>query len=200
MEHGKPRWEWRTFGPSFGPAESRIRKLPTVSTSEHSDLYILSELSNDTITIRDNQIKVKAPLRQNAGGLEQRATVFTAEFPLLLPDIAILYKFFGLPLPWLEKDSYSYQELLDDVIKPCAWLSLARVERKRFRFNLQGADIDLCEISIAGIETRSMALRCHEVGQLVQLVKDLGLDEYKCETLIRAVKRVMDVPWYIAEI
>jgi hypothetical protein len=199
MDHGAPCWEWRTFGPSFGSAETRIRKLPVESAGEHSDLFVLSERSNDIITIRDGKIKVKSPLRQNAEGLEQRARIFEAEFPLGVIDISLLYKMFGLPMPWLEADRYDYQPFLDDIVKPCGWLSLARVNRARQRFTLQGAEIKLCEVSIAGIDTRSLAIRHTDPAQVAQLVKDLGLSEYKCETLIKAVKRIMEVPWFVPE-
>jgi exopolyphosphatase / guanosine-5'-triphosphate,3'-diphosphate pyrophosphatase len=200
MQSGVPRWEWRTFGPSFGVAETRIRKYTQVSEQEKHDLFILSELSNDTITVRDDLLRVKTTLRQNADRLQQASAVLHLELPLRIHDLAVLYKFFGLPLPLLERNEYTRQELLDEVIKPCGWLSLAGVTTNRTRFQSGEATIDLSDVSIGGIETHTIAIRSAEPGPVSQLVKDLVLGDYKPETFIHAVKRVMDIPWFTPEI
>jgi hypothetical protein len=150
--------------------------------------------------IRDDVLRIKSPVRSSADGLQQWLTVLRMDFPLHETELALLYKFLGLPLPILERHEYAYQTLLDDLIKPCGWLSLARVETKRVRREIQEATVDVSEVSVAGIETRSISIRHSDPAVLSQLVRDLGLGDYKCESLIHAVKRVMDVPWFFSEL
>ena len=37
-----PRWEWRTFGDSFGPAEERFAALTPERVQESDETYVLS--------------------------------------------------------------------------------------------------------------------------------------------------------------
>ena len=37
-----PRWEWRTFGDDFGPADDRFAALEPERVHESDELYLLS--------------------------------------------------------------------------------------------------------------------------------------------------------------
>ena len=37
-----PRWEWRTFGESFGPADEAFAALPAERVQESDELYLLA--------------------------------------------------------------------------------------------------------------------------------------------------------------
>ena len=42
MEKITPRWEWRTFGSSFGVAEERIDALESTGVQESEETYIIA--------------------------------------------------------------------------------------------------------------------------------------------------------------
>ena len=47
-----PRWEWRTFGETFGDAEVRLAALPPTRVDETEELYILSSRVEGSIKVR----------------------------------------------------------------------------------------------------------------------------------------------------
>ena len=56
-----PRWEWRTFGDSFGQAESRFASLSPERAQESDDLYLLSRASDASVKVRDGLITYDGP-------------------------------------------------------------------------------------------------------------------------------------------
>ncbi len=42
MEKITPRWEWRTFGSSFGVADERIDALESTGVQESEEMYIIA--------------------------------------------------------------------------------------------------------------------------------------------------------------
>ena len=46
-----PRWEWRTFGSSFGAAEARMAGLEPTGIQESDELYLLSA-GGDNVKVR----------------------------------------------------------------------------------------------------------------------------------------------------
>ena len=47
-----PRWEWRTFGSRFGPAEAVFEALTPSAVQESDELYLLSG-AGDNVKVRD---------------------------------------------------------------------------------------------------------------------------------------------------
>src|SRR5207344_2791714 len=54
-----PRWEWRTFGESFGDAETRLGELTPELEEESDDLYLLSVASNASVKVRGGRLDMK---------------------------------------------------------------------------------------------------------------------------------------------
>src|SRR6478735_2824453 len=64
-----PRWEWRTFGPSFGPAEAQFAALEPTGIQESDELYLLSGMG-DNVKVRDDLMDIKVFVETDAAGLE----------------------------------------------------------------------------------------------------------------------------------
>ena len=77
-----PRWEWRTFGESFGPAEERFAALTPERVEESDETYLLSTRSDASVKIRGGVMDVKHLEAVNDDGLEQWLPVLKGEFPL----------------------------------------------------------------------------------------------------------------------
>ena len=80
-----PRWEWRTFGPSFGPAEAAFAALEPTGIQESDELYLLSGMG-DNVKVRDDLMDIKVFVETDAAGLEQWGPVLKATFPLAAAD------------------------------------------------------------------------------------------------------------------
>ena len=54
-----PRWEWRSFGDRFGPAELALAALAPTEVVESDELYLLSVGDTDVVKVRDDLMDVK---------------------------------------------------------------------------------------------------------------------------------------------
>ena len=77
-----PRWEWRTFGESFGEADARYAGLTPTDVQESDELYFLSNATDENVKVRFDLMDIKALEQVNADGLEQWKPVMKASFPL----------------------------------------------------------------------------------------------------------------------
>ena len=83
-----PRWEWRTFGESFGAAEERFGALAPERVQESDEVYLVSRDSDETVKVRDGLLDVKHLEQVDDDGLEQWLPVMKAAFPLSAATLA----------------------------------------------------------------------------------------------------------------
>ena len=112
-----PRWEWRTFGKRFGPAEAAFAALTPGGIQESEELYLLSG-GDASAKIRDDLMDIKVLQEVNADGLEQWIPVMKAGFPLPAGDVSNVFEVLGLDLPKLDREAYTLDQLLAEVIEP----------------------------------------------------------------------------------
>ena len=75
-----PRWEWRTFGSDFGPAEEVFAALEPMAIQESDEIYLRTG-SGPIVKIRDGLIDVKVLRAVSPEGLEQWIPVMKEGFP-----------------------------------------------------------------------------------------------------------------------
>ena len=103
-----PRWEWRTFGDSFGKADARLAALQSTRVDDSDELYILASRVEGSIKIRAGRLDVKRLERVSEEGLEQWRPVANAEFPIAATDVAALLAALGVSAPSLEREAYGF--------------------------------------------------------------------------------------------
>lgn len=82
-----PRWEWRSFGRSFGGAEAQLAALTPGGEQESDEFYLLSA-AGENVKVRADLMDIKVLQQVNADGLEQWTPVMKAGFPLAANDAA----------------------------------------------------------------------------------------------------------------
>ena len=189
MEKIIPRWEWRTFGDDLSKGEENIRKHPQGKVRESSEIYILSRASNDNTKIRDMLMDIKTLLRVNDDGLEQWTPILKAGFPIHITDLAIVYKAFNIPIPYLQKDEYSYQEYLDKLIKPAEELEIVNVFKKRYGYTINDCIVEIAEVKFNEQPVKTIAVEHPDPELVINTVKELGLIDYENVNYIKAMKR-----------
>lgn len=189
MEKIIPRWEWRTFGSDLSKGEENIRKHPQGKVRESSEIYILSRASNDNTKIRDMLMDIKTLLRVNDDGLEQWTPILKAGFPIHITDLAIVYKAFNIPLPYLQKDEYSYREYLDELIKPAEKLEIVDVFKKRYGYTINDCIVEIAEVTFNERPIKTIAVEHPDPELVINTVKELGLIDYENVNYIKAMKR-----------
>ena len=111
-----PRWEWRTFGASFGAADEILAALTPTGVQESDELYLLSE-DGDNVKIRAELMDIKALRAVDRHGLQQWEPVLKAAFPLDAAEVAATFEALRQPLPTADLTAYSQPELLEELVE-----------------------------------------------------------------------------------
>jgi len=192
MEKIIPRWEWRTFGDDLTNGEENIKKYGNARHRESKEIYILSKKSNDNTKIRDELMDIKSPIRiNNKTGLEQWTVLAKSAFPIHINDLALVYKAFGLKLPYLDKDEYSYEEYIKELIGKNPDLKMINVEKNRHGYLIDDAIVEIAEVKFNEFTTKTIAVEHADMKVVLNTVKKLGLTEYENVNYIKAMKRTL---------
>lgn len=190
MEKIIPRWEWRTFGEDLSKGEQNIIKYGNARHRKSKEIYILSKNSNDNTKIRDELMDIKSPIRINKDtGLEQWTVLAKSAFPIHINDLALVYKAFGIKLPYLDKDEYSYKEYIEELIGNNHELKMINVEKNRHGYLIEDAIVEIAEVKFNEFSTKTIAVEHADMEVVLKTVEKLGLTEYKNVNYIKAMKR-----------
>jgi exopolyphosphatase/guanosine-5'-triphosphate,3'-diphosphate pyrophosphatase len=181
-----PRWEWRTFGDTFGEAETRLGQGDADRVQESDEQYLLSPVSDASVKVRDGLMDVKRLQQVDEHGLEQWLPVLKAPFPLAADDVSAVLAALKLPAPGLEQASYTLNELLE--------LSGARavgVHKLRRRRDLDGCAAELTDLDAGSAAVRTIAVESEDPERVVDAVRSLGLPLQPNTCVARGLKALV---------
>jgi exopolyphosphatase / guanosine-5'-triphosphate,3'-diphosphate pyrophosphatase len=181
-----PRWEWRIFGESFGPAESVFAALEPASVMESDELYVLSRASDASVKVREGLMDVKRRLAVDDEGLEQWAPVLKSPFPLRAEDIRFVLETLRVAVPPLERDAYPRDEIAAEL----AGLGLLAIDvrKRRERYTIGGCMAERTEMQIATGSTRTIAVESEDPERVSAVVRELGLSGRRVTCVARGLK------------
>ena len=186
-----PRWEWRTFGDGFGAAESRLEQHAPERVQESDEIYLLSTESDASVKFRDGVMDVKKLEAVNDDGLEQWRPVLKGSFPLPAADVAAVLSTLGVTGPEGTRDSYTLEQLLDEVVGPNESLTAVNVHKRRSHYEFEGCMTELSEISAHGRSTRTIAVEATDPALVSAAVRELGLNDRPNVCLARGLKTML---------
>jgi exopolyphosphatase/guanosine-5'-triphosphate,3'-diphosphate pyrophosphatase len=183
-----PRWEWRTFGASFGSAEERFTALTPERVEQSDEIYVLSSKSDASVKVRDELMDVKHLERVDEDGLEQWIPVIKAEFPLAAADAATLFTALGVDAPPAE--TLPLDDLLAaiEATPELRWLG---VHKRRARYTFDGCRSELSDITANGHATRTIAVELEDPAAVIAAVRDLGLADRPNTCMARGLKALV---------
>ncbi|MCU0342956.1 MAG: hypothetical protein MUF28_03940 [Ignavibacterium sp.] len=191
MENIIPRWEWRTFTNDLGKAEENIRKHPEGKTRESDEVYILSEVSMDNTNVRDNLMDIKTLQQVNEDRLEQWLPIMKGTFPLPVAEIEKVFKCFKVALPKFERTEYTFQQYLDEVIKPSKLLKAVNVHKKRTGFTINNTIVEIAEVTVDGKVIKTAAVEMEDPALVIKTVRELELDKFPNINYLRGLKNLV---------
>ncbi len=170
-----PRWEWRSFGSSFGAAEELLQP-EDAHVVESDELYLLSAPGAGIVKVRDGLMDVKELQSVDEHGLEQWVPVLKAAFPLAGDDLGTVTAALGLPAGAVSaRTSWSLADLLAEVVEPHPDLCAVEVHKRRVRSTLGGCMVELSDVTAGGWQTRTVAVEDPDPDHVVEVVDRLGL-------------------------
>ena len=167
-----PRWEWRTFGAGFGPAEERLAASEAGRVEESDEVYLLSLHSDASVKLRGGLLDAKR-LLQTDGKLEQWMPVFKAELPLSAADNAALLELLGV------------QDIGSADLREVA------VHKRRAHYTVGGCMAELTEIRTKEGFTRTIAVEAEDPALVIAAVRDLGLESAPAMGVARGLKALV---------
>jgi exopolyphosphatase / guanosine-5'-triphosphate,3'-diphosphate pyrophosphatase len=186
-----PRWEWRTFGSSFGPAEDRFSGLAVERVQEGSELYLLSRESDASVKVRAGALDVKHLESVNDDGLERWKPVLNAGFPLPASEASFVLEALGAGSHSLARPAYTLDELLDDVVRPSPELTAVDVKKRRHHYTVGGCMAELTELETEHGATRTIAVESPDPAAVIAAVRDLGLASRPNVSMARGLKALV---------
>ncbi|MBT3253779.1 MAG: hypothetical protein HN995_08095 [Candidatus Marinimicrobia bacterium] len=192
IELGKiiPRWEWRTFGDEFGVAEENIKAHECTREIESSEVYILSKKSGENIKIRDTLMDIKV-LRNAENDLEQWFPIMKATFPIGAEEAAEVFKAAGVEVELNDADTWEYDAFISKMVDTNSDLKAVGVFKKRYGYMIEGATVEIADLTIDGKETRTTAVEDADPELVTRLVAKLGLNGYENISYIKAMRRMV---------
>jgi len=186
------RWEWRTFGESFGVADDRFAALEPERVHESDETYLLSAADDaDTVKVRDALMDVKHLEHVDADGLEQWLPVTKAGFPLPAADVESVVAALRLPVPALERAEYTLDQLLDEVVRPRTDLRAVDVHKLRRRYTIGGCMAEWTDVRADDASTRTIAVETEDAARVIATVRELGLESRPNTSYPRGLKALL---------
>ena len=193
-----PRWEWRTFGKEFGVGEERIKANELGTFKKSSEKYILSRKSNENCKIRDDLMDIKSLRQINADKLEQWYPTMKLSFPLKKEDIANLFKnFFKVDVPAFERDEYTYDQYLDEVVGKSKDLVIVDVYKERSIYTIEGTTVEIAETKFNGVANRTICVEHIDPELVMKVVRDLGVEKLPNINYLKAMKQAVGLPAWV---
>lgn len=192
IELGKiiPRWEWRTFGQQFGVAEENIKAHECTRSMESSEVYILSRKSGENIKIRDMLMDIKV-LKAVEDGLEQWLPIMKATFPIGDEEAQEVFKAAGIDYDAQGATEWTYEDFIAKMVDTNSDLKAVHVFKKRFGYKIEGATVELAELTIGGKAVRTTAVEDADPELVLSLVEKLRLSEFENISYIKAMRRMV---------
>jgi len=207
MTEIKPRFEFRTFAQNFGKVVTAMRTQASVEgIRESSEIYIMSTGNNENNTkIRDAKMDIKVFV-QNREGLEQWNPRMKGVFPMTAVAIRDeVFPAFGVPMPTLERDKYTLDQYLQEVIAPHPDLAAVNVFKQRFAFTINGCIAEHARLLINGAAIETVSIESVDVPAILEAIRRVHLNGYENVNYLMAIKRIIGMekmpdPWNISRI
>jgi exopolyphosphatase/guanosine-5'-triphosphate,3'-diphosphate pyrophosphatase len=191
MENIIPRWEWRTFGESFGKSDERFAALEPSGVQESDEIYLLSPAGDQNVKIRDLLMDIKTLEQVNPDGLEQWRPIMKGAFPLPTAEVTRVFDALGVSSPPLARADYTLQQFVDELAKPGGRLRVVNVHKKRVRYKIDGCISEMTEVVADGKKTRTVAIELEDPARVISTVRKLGLDKFPNISYPRGLKKLV---------
>ena len=176
-----PRWEWRTFGQTFGAAEAAFAAMTPTGVNDSDETYLLVSSKgppSDVVKVRFDLMDVKVLREVSAVGLERWEPILKVGFPMPAADVANVCEALHLPPPTLTRDDYTLRQFLDEVTGPSGTVRAVSVHKHRVRYTVGGCSSEVSDVVADGRTIRTIAIESEDAAAVVAAVSSVGLDGY----------------------
>ncbi|HYW68713.1 MAG TPA: hypothetical protein VE960_03840 [bacterium] len=188
MEKIIPRWEYRVFAEDLGAVEGKIREHEVTRVKESAEDYIVCRSSGNNVKVRDGLLDIKQLENTNEDTLEQWMPVMKVGFPCPADDVARIFSAFDLVRPEMERDEYTYDQFIAEIVGGTDGLAVVKVTKERNGFMVREVIVEVAEVTFDGIPMKTAAAEHIDPALVMEVARELGLDAFPNVNYIRAMK------------
>ena len=173
-----PRWEWRTFGTRFGPAEAAFAALQETGFQESDELYLLTGGRNN-VKVRDNLMDIKVLREVDAEGLERWEPIMKARFPLSAEQASEVAGALGIAAPPANDRTWTLDAFLETFAGPAGPIRPVAVHKSRVRYVVGGCTSEVSDVIADGHPVRTIAIESEDAAAVVAAVASVRLAGFR---------------------
>ena len=185
------RWEWRTFSPSLANLESKLGLAIQIPPRPSDEIYLLNSATPHSAKIRGDVLEVKRLVEVDPSGLELWSPAFKSAFPLPAPMLPSAFLALGLPRPTIEREAYTLDEFLAEIVDRDAALRAVQVSKRRRQFMFGGCAAELVRLHVGTIVQDSFCIEDEAPARIIAALDELGLDSHANINFPEGLKRAL---------
>jgi exopolyphosphatase/guanosine-5'-triphosphate,3'-diphosphate pyrophosphatase len=188
-----PRWEWRAFAGRLGDADDQLAARRPEREHQSDEIYLVAVDSEASVKARDGLLDIKRLERVGDGGLEQWRPVLKAAFPLPRADVRGLLDALGARAGTLDRDAYTLDQLIAEVVAPCTDLLAVKVHKRRAHYTVGGCMAERSELRTDHGDTRTICLESEDPARVIGALRELGLHSHRNVSVPRELKAMAGI-------
>jgi hypothetical protein len=191
MTEIKPRFEFRIWAESLAPLRAKLAVMAEGREKSSEETYLISAATDRcNAKIRADLMDIKVLIAVERG-LEQWNPTLKAGFPLHATTITSqVFPSLQLEAPALAKPEYTFDEFLNEVIRPNPKIAIVAVTKVREQFNIGVCATEHSRITINGVPRDTVAVESTDADAVLELVEKLGIHEPNV-SYIREIRRIL---------
>ncbi len=189
-----PRYEFRIFGTNLKRYEDKINELAKREKTRYMEsVYLLTPWRHkNNVKIREGVMDIKE-LEQEKEGLEQWNPFLVGKFPLKAEVIkTVVFPALGIESPVFERESYSLEQFINEVVTVDPDLAVAYVLKTRHAYTVNGCITEIAEIKVNGAFIKTICVEAENPQRVLEAKKMIGIaDGTENVNYPLALKRIM---------
>jgi len=170
-----PRWEWRSFAPSFEAFRQGHPELSPSPAVTSQEVCLLRQKSMHDVQIQDGTVRLKWRKETGPGGLELWDPILSAGFPCPPMVVARLFEAWGIPVPRLDRSEYTQEQFLDVVRRHAPEVDAVNIVKQSETFQLDGVSGEFARLEIRRARIECLSVEHEDPGLTLQVIARLGL-------------------------
>jgi len=192
-----PRWEWRTFSKDLSEYRYIFDKYEPSSEFSSREIYLLGREQKVNCKIRNKLLDIKLPLQIDLELNLELWTLFSKEnFPLAVNKIADLLQMLGQESMSFEREKYSIDEFLNEIVVKHPTLFLVDVIKNRKIYKIDGTRMEFSQAAYCGNKFHTMAIEDHDPEIVASYLKKFNLYHLENINYIKALQRIFFPLWH----
>jgi len=143
------------------------------------------------VKVRDGLMDVKQLEGVDGNGLEQWRPVLKTGFPLVPADVSTVLAALGAAGTQLERESYTVEQLVDEIVGANPALVAVAVHKRRTHYRLSGCLAELSQVSAGRRKARTIAVEAEDPVLVAAAVRSLHLADRPNVCLARGLKTLV---------